>query len=457
MYMKRIAFLVGVAALGLAGCDGRVTDSEPTVPGVDDLLRQSIAQWGVIPIGTMPTQNPAQVALGRALFFDKVLSGNRDISCASCHDPAAALSDGRSLPVGTGGTGHGAARVPGAGRTFVPRQSPSLLNAGLGLFYVFWDGRLTRAGGPGGGGPVRSETGPPLPSGIDNVLVAQAMLPVLNRVEMRGKVGDVDVFGNPNELAAFTDDQSTAVWQAAMKRLMAIPEYVQMFTAAFPGRAASTFSFEDAARALAAFQMESFTKTQSAFDRYLERDNAALTAEQKRGASLFFNQARCGSCHSGPFLGGQQFANVGVPQIGPGIARQLPLDFGRAELQNNEFYRFAFRVAPLRNVELTAPYMHNGAYATLENVVNHYNNVQLALSTYDPSQLHPALRALYHGEPSTNTAILSNLDGRLRGTLNLSEQQKVEIVAFLKSLTDPSARDLSGITPSRVPSGLPVQ
>jgi cytochrome c peroxidase len=447
--------LLVLAVLALPGCDGPITSSDPPQPSVDAVLRQSIAQWGVIPIGAMPPQNAAMVALGRALFFDKILSGNRDIACATCHDPSTSLGDGLSLAVGTGGIASAAVRLPAPGRPFVPRQSPALLNSGLGMTYFFWDGRLSGFG-PGGG--FNNETGITLPQGLGNTLVAQAMLPVLNRREMRGEPGDKDVFGNANELAQFSDDQPTAVWQALMRRLTAIPEYVALFGAAFPGRPASLLGFEDAARALATFQMEAFTKTRSPFDRYLDRDDAALTAEQKRGAALFFGEARCSQCHNGPFIGGQSFANVGVPQIGPGGTRQPPLDLGRGEVEKqNDFYKFAFRVAPLRNVELTAPYMHDGAYPTLEAVVNHYNNVTLAIRTYDVTQLTPALRSAYHGEQTTIDQVLANLDGRLRAPLDLTDTEKLELVAFLKSLTDPAARDLSSVTPARVPSGLPVQ
>jgi cytochrome c peroxidase len=450
--MRRAA-LLGLLSLSLIGCDGRMTDSEPITLGTDAQLRQEIARWGVIPIGTMPDQDPAMVALGRALFFDKILSGNRDISCASCHQPAASLGDGLPLAVGTGATGVGVARRPGPGRTFIARQSPSLLNSGLGLFYMFWDGRLTRFGHEVFGNEPR----PLLPSGLSHALIGQAMLTVLNRREMRGNAGDTDVHGNVNELAQIADQQAAAVWQGIMQRLSAIPEYVQLFGAAFPHRTMSQLGFEDAARAITAFEMQAFTKTNSPFDRYLNRDDAALTAEQKRGAALFFGRAQCGSCHGGPFLGGQNFTNIGAPQIGPGAGRQLPLDLGRGELQNNEFYRFAFRVVPLRNVELTAPYMHSGAYATLEAVVNHYANVTKAMREYDVSQLPAELRALYHGDDATINAMLANLDTRVRTPIELTDAEKGELVAFLKALTDPSARDLRALTPARVPSGLPVE
>lgn len=450
--MKRAALLFGFVSLVSLGCDGRITDSEPPVPGADALLRQNLATWSIIPVGDMPSQAPALVALGRALFFDKILSGNRDIACSSCHQPARSLGDGLSLAVGTGATGLGTSRAPGSGRTFAVRHAPSLLNSGLGMFYMFWDGRLTRFGHVLG-----SQLDPTLLPASSNALVTQAMLTVLNRLEMRGNAGDTDAFGNTNELAQLGDHQPQAVWQAIMRRLTANPEYVELFKAAFPARPANQLIFEDAARALAAFQMQAFTTTNSPFDRYLGRDNAALTAEQKRGATLFFGKARCATCHNGPFLGGQGFANTGVPQIGPGASRQPPLDLGQGEFQDHDFYRFAFRIAPLRNIELTGPYMHNGAYPTLEAVVNHYNDVPHALRTYDVSQLTPALRELHHGDDATVSSVLATVDSRVRQPLELTEDEKHDLVVFLKSLTDPAARDLSALVPLRVPSGLPVE
>ncbi len=452
--MLRYRSTIWLALLALGGCDGTVAPPDPPQPSTDAVLRQSLGNWGVIPIGAMPRQDPALVTLGQALFFDKVVSGNRDIACATCHDPTTSLGDGLSLSIGTGGTGVGTERTLGPGREFVPRNSPSLLNSGLGLFYMFWDGRLSGFGA----GPFQPPPDTPtFPPGLPNLLAAQAMLPVLNRTEMRGESGDTDVFGNPNELAQFTDGQDSAIWQAITQRLLAIPEYVQMFNSAFPNTPESQLGFEHAAEAIAAFQMEAFTKTNSPFDRYLDRDDAALSAEEKRGALLFFRDAPCGSCHNGPFLGGQFFASVGAPQVGPGLGKEVPLDLGRGEIDDFEFYRFAFRVAPLRNVELTAPYMHDGAYPTLEAVVRHYNNVPVALRDYDDSQLAPALRDMVHDDDATINDVLSTVDFRLTTSLDLTENEMRELIAFLRSLTDPAAWDLGSLTPTSVPSGLPVR
>jgi cytochrome c peroxidase len=447
---------VCAAVLALtAACDRSPSVTPPLEATLDAQVRQLLGAWGAVPIGPVQEQNPALVSLGQSLFFDKLLSGNRDISCATCHEPSLHAADGLTLAIGTGATGAGTARTLGAGREFVPRNAPSLLNQGLGFFYLFWDGRVNEEGGPG---RFRTPAGTQLPTGLSNLLAAQAMLPVANRAEMRGKAGDVDRFGNPNELAQIGDSNFTEVWRASMRRLLAVQEYVAKFTAAYPGTPVTSLGFQHAANALAAFQVHAFTKTNSPFDRYLARDDGALSEEAKRGALLFFGQAQCSSCHSGPLLGGQGFSNAGVPQLGPGVGASAPLDRGRGEeLKDAPFYQFAFRVPALRNVELTAPYMHNGAYRTLEAVVRHYNNVDSALVAFDPAELDPALRGRHHGDATTINAMRQTLDFRLRQPMRLSEAQQRQIVAFLKSLTDPAARNLESIVPAQVPSGLPVR
>src|SRR5436309_2993499 len=373
------------------GCDGWKTPSGPPA-SLDADLRQSLSRWGTVPIAPTPAQPQALVDLGQALMFDKVLSGNRDIACATCHDPVSHAADGLALSIGTGGSGLGPARTLGPGRQFIPRNAPTLVNAGLGSFYLFWDGRVSG-----------------------------------NRFGFQTPAGT------------------------------AIPEYASKFNAAFPQTSAGELGFQHAATAIAAFETQALTKTNSPFDRYLLHDDAALTSEQKRGALLFFgDKARCASCHGGPLLGGQNFANAGVPQLGPGVGSGAPLDLGRGELFNQEFYKFAFRASPLRNVELTAPYMHDGAFPTLEAVLHHYNDVPRALREYDVSQLPPGLQPMYHGDDATISTMLLTLDGRLSAPLGLSEVEIRELVAFLKALTDPSAGDLTSLVPARVPSGLPV-
>ena len=455
--------------LVVVGCDGPTAATDPPLdPTLDVDLRQAMSSYGVIPIAPARARDPALVALGQALMFDRILSGNRDIACSTCHHPSTHGTDARSLPIGTGGSGLGPARTLGAARDVVPRNAPTLLNQGLRSVYILWDGRISGHGS----GPFHTPPEITLPSGLPDILAAQAMLPVLDRREMRGEPGDVDVLGAPNELAQLADDQPEAIWRAIMDRLLAVPAYETMFRAAFPDVPKALLHFRHAAAALSAFITEGFTKTDSPFDRYLGGDDEALDLPAKRGGVLFFGARPattsgladpalqgaipCSSCHGGALLGGQSFANVGVPQIGPGVGAASPLDLGRGGIESQEFYRFAFRAPALRNVELTAPYMHNGAYTTLEEVIRHYDYAEKALRAYEASGLDAALRDRVHDDPGTIDDILLALDHRLHRPLELSDQEIDDLVAFLRSLTDPAARDLSALVPEHVPSGLPV-
>src|ERR687888_571453 len=154
-----LTFTVSLCAAALEmACSSpdRVLQPPPLQSSLDAQLRQQLGFWGVVPIGATPAQSPAVVELGRSLFFDKILSGNRDVACATCHDPMSQFNDGLSLAIGTGGSGAGTGRVLGAGRQFVPRNAPTLLNDGIGHFYLLWDGRVNQ--GSFGGGP--SQDGP---------------------------------------------------------------------------------------------------------------------------------------------------------------------------------------------------------------------------------------------------------------------------------------------------------
>ena len=454
---RRGLSIVALAGVGfVAACSDAPFVPVDSTPALDAQLRQAIAPWGVVPILPVNAPDPALVSLGRMLFFDKVLSGNRDVSCGSCHNPAAHTGDDASLAVGTGAAMNGGVRTLGAGRQFTPRNAPSLFSVGLRPFYLFWDGRVNEELGPG---RFNTPLGSALPSGVTSLLAAQAMIPVTNRVEMRGNAGDRDAFGNVNEIAQPADAQVADIWSALMRRVLAIPAYGQMFAAAYPSISPDRLGFEHAANAIAAFETQTFTKTNSAFDRYLAHEDNALSLDAKRGALLFFTTARCVSCHNGPLLGAQSFASVAVPQLGPGTGNTAPLDAGRGDETVSgqaRFPKFFFRVAPLRNVELSAPYMHNGAYPNLEAVVRHYNNVDSAVKSYDINQLPPSLRSSYHGDAATVSALLTSLDPRLQQPMRLTVDEQRQIVAFLKSLTDPSARDLAGIAPASVPSGLPI-
>jgi cytochrome c peroxidase len=453
--MRGLYHQLRCAAVTLLGC-GVVAgcgDSPTAGSDLDDQVRVGLNAAHVLPLSPLPSVNPALARLGQALMFDKVLSGNRDISCATCHNPATSTADGLSLSIGTGGMGAGSARVLANAPQFTPRNSQELFNRGYPEFNnMFWDGRVSRSAT----GEFQTPAADRLPAGLASALAAQAMFPVTTRLEMRGQLGDVDRFGAPNELAQFGDSEQPAIWAAIMQRVLAIPEYVTMFQTAYPGVATSELGFHHAANAIAAFETDAFTFDNSPFDRYLRGDNSALSQEEKQGALLFFGKANCGACHVGAHLTDQQFHSLGVPQLGPGFSPESPEDHGRERVTGEPDNRYQFRTPPLRNVELTAPYMHDGAYTTLEAAVRHYLDTFTALRSYDVNQLRQDLRSSYVSNSTTLDAMAGSIDNRVAVPLELNDTEIGSIVAFLKSLTDPAARNLTGTIPASVPSGLPV-
>jgi cytochrome c peroxidase len=276
MGKRALILFILIIGFGLAGCGPAET--------TDARLQAMIATQGITPLDPGPVPDPALVALGEALFFDKLLSGNRDVACATCHHPLLASGDGLALPVGVGGTGLGPERVAATGRPLVPRNAPDLFNRGAAEWEtMFWDGRVALDTM----GNFISPAGAQLPDGLDNVLAVQAMFPVTSRDEMRGEAGDVDLFGAPNELAAVVDGDFAAIWDGLMVRLLAVPGYEALFAAAYPDVPAGEWHFSHAANGLAAYQIAAFTKLNSPWQRYLLGETTALSAEAKRGHSSF--------------------------------------------------------------------------------------------------------------------------------------------------------------------------
>lgn len=447
---------------------------------LDQALQTLIREQGLTPLTTAAAQDPNKVALGAALFFDKELSGNRDISCATCHHPQLATADALPLSIGTGSTGFGADRQLGLNRKFVSRHATDLFNRGHPDWEtMFWEGRVS--GNPFDG--FQTPAGAYLPAGLDNVLAAQAMFPVTIRNEMRGGwynvagyaidpgtspeddayqtpsgFEDVDVFGQPNELAAIPNESEyfPQIWDLLVQRLLAIPAYQQLFSAAYPDVSQAELGFEHAANALAAYEIEAFTFTNSAWDRYLAGDQAALTTEAKAGALLFYGEAGCHTCHSGPLLTDQAYHNIGTPQFGPGRDDIAPLDYGRFAITNDPADRFAFRTPPLRNVAETGPWLHNGAYDSLFAVIQHHLTPAASLTAYDGRQLSPDLQETLQNHPVTTADILDTLSSQLPPDNDLTPQQINQLIAFLESLTDPAVAGMARLIPESVPSGLPI-
>jgi cytochrome c peroxidase len=148
------------------------------------------------------------------------------------------------------------------------------------------------------------------------------------------------------------------------------------------------------------------------------------------------------------------FHNIGIPQLGPGMGAEVPLDVGHGAVSGRSEDRFTFRTPPLRNVVLTGPWMHNGAYTTLEAAIRHYRNPRAALLDYDASPLDPRLASLLHLEAAPS--VLTTLDSVVSHPLSLSDADVAMLIAFLKSLTDPAAFNQLDQMPDQVPSGLPL-
>lgn len=424
----------------LTQANGATPAPNNTASAADVQLRGLLAQNGVTPAPAAPAQDPAKVALGEALMFDKLLSGNRDISCATCHHPTLGSGDGLSTSIGTGGVGLGPAR---AGAAFIARNATPLWNRAA-KEVMFWDGRVS-------GSPARgflSPAGGALPAGLEHALAAQAMFPVAAADEMLGAASPT------NEVARLGGTDLPTIWSLLMTRLLAVPEYVTLFQAAFPNVPTNQLGFQHAANAIAAFEVARFSPLNSPFDRYLAGDNAALSDAQKRGAQLFFGTARCAVCHRGALLSDLAFHNIAAPQIGPGKGAEAPLDFGRGRETGLPADRFRFATPILRNVAVTPPYTHSGAYTSLAAVVRHYINPGQALRNYNAGQLDPRFQTQLHNQELLTAGVLNNIDPAIGQGIPLNPQEVNDLVSFLESLTDPTALQVP--VPARVPSGLPV-
>ena len=275
----------------------------------------------------------AKVDLGRRLFFERKLSRDGSMACATCHDPRRAFTDGRATAVGIGGRGG-------------TRNVPTLVNRGYGAAF-FWDGRA--------------------PS-----LEQQVLEPIRSPRELGSDPGDV------------------------VASLAREPSYRKGFDAAFRRH----ITVEDLARALATF-VRTIQSGDSPVDRYLDGEQEALLPDARAGLSLFRGKASCWLCHTEPTFTDERFHNTGVAW-----RARSHSDAGRAGVTLREEDRGAFKTPTLREIARTAPYMHDGSFATLQEVVDYYDRGAQPNRALD-SRIHP---------------------------LNLDVLEKQQLVAFLNSL-----------------------
>lgn len=290
-----------------------------------------------------PEGNPysaAKAELGRQLFFDKRLSSDQSVACASCHSPEHAFTDGAAVSTGIGKQKGG-------------RSAPTVINRAYSTLQ-FWDGRA----------PTLEE---------------QAKGPIANPIEMTSY------------------DDAAAAHKACVDCLKGIPGYVKQFQAVF---GTEDFTIDHVAQAVATFE-RTVLSGNAPFDKYKAGDRTAMSPSQVRGMDVFFKKAACDSCHLGFNFTDASFTNIGI-----GMDKPNP-DLGRFVVTKRPEDRGAFKTPTLRDVERTAPYMHDGRFATLEEVVDHYNKGAI------PNPW---------------------LDQRMK-PLNLTDQEKSDLVAFLKALS----------------------
>ena len=326
------------------------------------------------PEPVVPADNPmstAKVALGRHLFYDTRLSGTGTFSCASCHEQSRAFADALPRAVGSTGEVH-------------PRGSMSLAN-------VAYSPALTWAN--------------PLMTSLEK----QALVPMFGE--------------DPVELGLSGQEQ------ALLERVRGEPRYRALFAAAFPGQR-EPVSLDHIVKAIASFQ-RTLISGRSPYDAYKQGQRTAITAAARRGEALFFREkTECFHCHGGFNFTGTvnyvgkgfvevEFHNTGLYNIDGQGAYPAP-NTGVHAVSNDPLDMGKFKAPTLRNVAVTAPYMHDGSVATLEAAIEHYN---------------AGGRTLAAG-PHAGVGAASPLKSEFLKPMELTTQEKRDLVAFLRSLTD---------------------
>ncbi|MEM1301672.1 MAG: methylamine utilization protein MauG, partial [Pseudomonadota bacterium] len=246
-------------------------------------------------------------------------------------------------------------------------------------------------------------------------------------------------------------------------RVRIIPEYGDMFVAAFDDvDTPEDVNIVHIGNALGAFMGSEWQSFDSPWDAYLN-EARSLPADAERGRALFFGRGECSSCHSGPLFTDQKFHALALPAFGPGRTRQwdpMPRDVGRMGESNRLEDAYRFRTPSLRNVALTGPYGHNGAYSTLRGILEHHRNPLEARAAWTKADAKlpdaPWLGAIDFVIQSDSREMARQINAVDLVSLPLSDGDLSDIEAFLHALTGATAQDRPLGRPDRVPSGLPV-
>ncbi len=408
---------------------------------IDQQLAQYIKTFQMKALEWPAESSEGEVKLGRNLFFEKALSGNYNMSCASCHAENEGLGDNLPLSIGQGMTFNGNTRVKGDA-PLIPRNTPHLFNIGFDeQIFMFWDGRVHYSEKddvfttPNPHLNGKEPQAPGIKRAMTHANTAQALFPMLSHDEMLG-------LPEENEIASLSSDQE--IWQALLDRLLYGAQasfYQKLFRDAYPDTAISELTIGHVAEAIYAFEKHAFVINDTPWDRYLRGDNKALSPQEKKGALVFMEKGRCAECHNGPHLSNFDFKNTAVPPIGPGKTKSGQ-DYGRFHATGKVEDKFKFKVPALRNVALTAPYMHNGAFINLKEVINHYDHVRHSFMHYTTANINHRYRYTYGVDlervfiKKEVIDMFKGLDQNMWPPILFTNDEKEDLLAFLKkSLT----------------------
>ena len=400
-----------------------------------------------------------EAALGQLLFYDPLLSGNKEVACATCHHPQLGTGDGLSLSLGDGGKGLGLNRVvdpDNIPEQRVPRNAQPLFNLGAKqIRALFHDGRVevdaARASG------LRTPLEDEMVSGFASIISAQTMFPVLSGDEMAGHYSENEISQAVRQGMLTGED---GAWDLIAQRVASVSQYADEFAEIYTHiKGPNDIAFTDISNAIAAFMEFEWRSDTAPFDAFL-REQDTLSSEAQKGLDLFYGAAGCANCHSGALLTDHDFHAMGQPQVGPGKAARFQSharDEGRFRVTGLDTDKYAFRTPSLRNVKLTGPWGHAGAYNDLSLFVASHADPIAGLANYDRLGIiltqFDALDWRIMDDPAEVVAISNAVSV---SPVSLTSDQVAEIVEFLAALTDTSAQIGRLGVPQSVPSGLAI-
>ena len=460
---------VMLLALSLVACDSEGNKSNDV--DYDTPLRATIAGLGLTGDPTTERSitdiNDPEAQLGMKLFYSKALGGSKDSACVTCHHPMLGGGDGLSLSIGANALdpdllGPGRQHSPAApdywlGSPTGPRNAPTTFNVALYTRGMFWDAKV-EATAKGIITPDSRNTGG-FSSNIDSravdIVSAQARFPVTSKVEMKGHV--FEEFSDRDtvraHLAARIGDYGIGLGELVNNQWRV--EFESVYGNTLP--VAQLISFERIVQAIGAYE-RSQVFVENPWKAYVEGNDSALSSAAKRGALLFLRTreeggANCLACHSGDFFTDEQFHVIATPQVGRGRGDgpRLNDDYGRYKVTRREEDRYAFRTPSLLNVAVTGPWGHAGSYTSLEAVVRHYIDPELALQQYDYGQLDPLI-PVADTVANTRDALEVLKRNREQGILTVenvpfNDREVQDLVAFLHALTDPCVTQRECLAP----------